>query len=315
MPHPADKSRTAASSPRETRFPEPVFSGTLKEEGKKQMTRSISAPRRLTVLSSVAVAALAVVAPAKFALAQQNSAPSGQSQPKPGSGAQQAAPAGKPDPAEEAAYKAFYDANQQDADKKIQLGEDFIQKYPSSHYDESVYAVLVQAYLTKQDWTKFGNAADNALSLNPDDVSVLTTVGWVIPHTFNPNDPNAAANLDKAEKYEKHAIDLLGTLPKPANMTDDQFAQSKAEELVQAHSGLGLVYFRRQQFDDSSKELQQATQSASTPDPTDFFVLGVDYENLKKNSDAANAFDRCAQIPGGLQDRCKQESDKVKKAK
>jgi tetratricopeptide (TPR) repeat protein len=221
----------------------------------------------------------------------------------------------KTDPAEEAAYKAFYDTNQQDTDEKIQLGEGFIRKYPASRYDESVYTVLVKAYLTKQDWTKFNNAADNALALNPDNVSVLTIVGWVIPHTYNPNDPNAGANFNKAEKYEKHAVYLLGTLPKPANMTDDQFAQSKAEELAQAHSGLGLVYFRRQQFDESSKELQRSTQASSRPDPTDFFILGVDYENLKKNPEAAKAFDDCAQIASGLQDRCKQESDKVKKEK
>jgi len=221
----------------------------------------------------------------------------------------------KADPAEEAAYKAFYDAPEQDLDKKISLGEDFVQKYPSSKYDETVYAMLVQAYLNKQDWAKFYNSADNALAIDPDNVGVLTTVGWVIPHTYNPSDPDAAAKLDKAEKYEKHSIEVLGTLPKPVNMTDEQFAASKGEELSQAHSGLGLVYFRRQQFDESSKELQQATQAAAHPDPTDFFILGVDDENLKHNDDAVAAFDKCAAIPGGLQDRCKQESDKVKKAK
>ena len=278
------------------------------------MTRSIASPRA-SLLGCVAVAALAIAAPAKLAFGQQSPAPNQASQEKPGSNAQQAPAAPKADPAEEVAYKAFYDASLQDVDKKIQLGEDFVQKYPASRYDESVYAVLVQEYMTKRDWTKFNNAADNALALDPDNVSVLTTVGWVTPHTYNASDPNAAANLDKSEKYEKHAIDLLGTLPKPANMTDEQFAQSKSEELVQAHSGLGLVYFRRGQFDDSSKELQQSTQAASHADPTDFFILGIDYENLKKNPEAADAFDHCAQIPGGLQDRCKQEADKVKKAK
>lgn len=276
------------------------------------MIRSI-ATARVRILGLAAIAALAIAAPARGSRAQQSPASGGQAQQKPNN---QQPPAPKVDPAEEAAYKAFYAAaGTQDVDKKIQLGEDFVQKYPASGYDASVYSVLVQAYLTKQDWTKFNSAADNALSLNPDDVNVLTTVGWVIPHTYNPSDPNAAANLDKAEKYEKHAIDLLGTIPKPANMTDDQFAQSKAEELAQAHSGLGLVYFRRQQFDESSKELQQATQAASHPDPTDFYILGVDYESLKKNPEAADAFDHCAQLASGLQDRCKQESDKVKKAK
>jgi len=225
------------------------------------------------------------------------------------------AAAPKVDPEEEMAYKAFYDAGPQDADKKSQLGESFVQKYPSSHYDEAVYASLVQVYLGKQDWDKFYASADKALALDPNDVSVLTTVGWVIPHTYNPNDLNADKNLTKAETYEKHSIELLGTLVKPSGMTDDQFAISKTEDLAEAHSGLGLIYFRRQQFDESAKELKQATQASAHPDPTDLYILGVDLQNLKANSEAADAFDRCAQIPGGLQDECKKRADAAKLAK
>jgi hypothetical protein len=51
----------------------------------------------------------------------------------------------KVDPQEEAAYKAFYDTNPQDADTRIKLGEAFVQKYPMSRYDES--RLLCQARL------------------------------------------------------------------------------------------------------------------------------------------------------------------------
>ena len=219
----------------------------------------------------------------------------------------------KIDPKEEAAYKAFYDANPQDPDKKIELGKDFLQKYPMSRYAESVDAGLVQAYYLKQDWKNFYVTADQALALSPDDAGVLTVVGWVIPHVYNPNDPDAAKSLDKAEQYEKHAMQVIAAMPKPATMTDDQFTQSKTALLSEAHSGLGLVYFRRQQLDDSVKELQQATQSATKPDPTDFFVMGVDLQNLGRNTEATDAFNKCAEIPSGLQDRCKQSAETVKK--
>jgi len=61
------------------------------------------------------------------------------------------------------------------------------------------------------------------------------------------------------------------------------------------------------------KELQQATQSASPPDPTDFFVLGLDLQSLNRFGEAADAFNRCGQIPGALQDRCKQSAEAAKK--
>lgn len=225
-----------------------------------------------------------------------------------------AAPAApKVDPQEEAAYKAFYDAKAQDADTRIQLGQAFVQKYPTSRYEESVYAGLTQAYYMKQDWKNFYSNADKAVALNPDDASILVMVGWVIPHRLNPSDPDASANLDKAERYEKHAIEVVGTMQRPAGMTDDQFAQTKASLLSQAHSGLGLVYFRRQDSDDSVKELQQATQGSASPDPTDLFVLGLGLQSLSRYSEAADAFNRCGQIPSGLQDRCKQSADAAKK--
>jgi tetratricopeptide (TPR) repeat protein len=223
----------------------------------------------------------------------------------------QAAP--KLDPKEEADYKAFFDADPQAADKKIELGKDFLQKYPMSRYAESVNAGLVQAYYVKQDWKEFYASADRALALNPDDAGVLTVAGWVIPHVYNPNDPDAAKDLDKAEQYEKHAMQVIEAMPKPATLTDEQFTESKAALLSEAHSGLGLVYFRRQQSEDSVKELQQATQNAAKPDPTDLFVLGIDLQTLGRNSEAMDAFNRCADIPGGLQDRCKQGAEAAKK--
>jgi tetratricopeptide (TPR) repeat protein len=222
----------------------------------------------------------------------------------------------KVDPLEEAAYRAFYQAmSPQDDDKKIQIGEDFVGKYPASRYNEGIYASLVQMYAAKQNWDKFYAAADKALALDPNDASVLTTVGWVIPHLYNPSDPNADSNLMKAEDYEKRSVELVGTMAKPPAMTDEQFAASKTEDLALAHSGLGLVYFRRQKYDESAKELKQATEAAATPDPSDFYVLGIDLQALKQNAEAADAFDRCAQIAGNLQGECKRRSDAMKQSK
>ena len=216
-------------------------------------------------------------------------------------------------PAEEAAYKQFYLSSPQDLDKRIRLGEAFVQKYPVSRYAESVYAALARAYSAKQDWKNFYARADKALVLNPDDAAVLVIVGWMIPHEYNPESADAAKNLDEAERYEKHAMEIIPKMPKPANITDDQFAQSKSALLAEAHSGLGLVYFRRQDSEDSVKELQQAMQLAPSPDATDLFVLGLELQSLNRFADAADAFSRCGQVPGALQDRCKQSADAAKK--
>ena len=228
-------------------------------------------------------------------------------------GNQQPPPAPKVDPAEEAAYKAFFDAGASAPDTRIQLGTDFLTKYPMSHYDESVYAGVVQAYYAKQDWKDFYAEADKGIAAYPDDVTMLAIVGWVIPHVFDPNSADASANLDKAEKYEKHAIEVIGAMQKPAGLTDDQFAQTKSVVLSEAHSGLGLVYFRRQKWSDSVSELQQSTQASPNPDATDYYVMGIDLDRQSRYHEAADAYSKCSQIASGLQDRCKQSADNSKK--
>jgi tetratricopeptide (TPR) repeat protein len=219
------------------------------------------------------------------------------------------------DPKEEAAYQAFHKATQQDADKKIKLGNTFLAKYPSDRYSEAVYEELTQTYYDKKDLARFYTYSDKGLSLFPDDVHLLALSGWVIPRAFTPDEPDADKKLDKAESEERHALDVISKVEKPASFTDEQFGQFKTGESAVAHSGLGLIYFRRERYDESAKELQVATQSEAKPDPTDLFILGADFENLSRFKEAADAFNRCAQIAGGMQDRCKQYgSDAMKRA-
>ncbi|MGH9730561.1 MAG: hypothetical protein ACRD4A_02595, partial [Candidatus Acidiferrales bacterium] len=118
--------------------------------------------------------------------------------------------------------------------------------------------------------------------------------------------PGFADQLAKAEQYEKHALEILATLPKPVELTDEQFATTKANAVSQAHSGLGLVYFREGKDSDSVTELTKATEGNPQPDPTDNFILGVEDEKLNKFADAQKSFEGCAQITSQLQDRCKQ---------
>lgn len=218
------------------------------------------------------------------------------------------------DPKEEAAYKAFFEikpAEPADYDAQIKAGEDFVKNYPQSRYLVVVYSRLTNAYFERHNLDKMYAAADKTLQLNPNDLSVLTLVGWVIPRG-NPSVPDYPAKLGKAEQYEKHALELLATLTKPAALTDEQFAQTKANAVSQAHSGLGLVYFREGKNDQSAAELDQATQGSPKPDPTDYFVLGVVDEKLNKFGDAAKAFDSCAQITSQLQAQCKQGATESK---
>jgi tetratricopeptide (TPR) repeat protein len=209
------------------------------------------------------------------------------------------------------AYEAFFKVPPNDPDKKIQLGAQFLQKYPKSPLDEGIEVGMTNAYYAKQDWKDYYATADKALALDPDEVDILTNVGWVIPHEYNPNDTNASALLDRAETYEKHALDVLAKMPKPKGVSDAKFAALKTQKQQEAHSALGLVYFRRQDYANSVSELQRTTQQ--NPDQTDLYVLGLDLQKLNRGADAAAAFTRCGQMQGPLQAQCRQEAEQAKK--
>lgn len=273
--------------------------------------------RGLGFAGALALAALAV-APGVMAqmggqTQQQQRQEQQQSMPPPAAQApQNPAPQEPPrDPEEEKTYKAFYDASGQQSDKQIELGEAFLQKYPQSRYREGVYARLAQAYFDKGQLDKMYDYGDKALALNPDDVPMLTMIGWVIPHGSDLDD----AKLKKAETYEKHALEKLNTMTKPAGMTDEQFAKGKAQGLSQAHSGLGLVYFRENKSEDSINELKLATTVGTSPDPTDLYVMAVELQKLDRAGEAAEAFQKCAQTPSGVQSRCKQAVEDAGKKK
>src|SRR5271156_6358942 len=215
--------------------------------------------------------------------------------------------AAKIDPREEAEYKAFFNIHAEDTDKRIEAGDAFVQKYPTGPFSEAVYSQLSTAEYQKQDFEKMDEYADKALALNPDDVTVLVFVGWGIPHS---ND--SAAKLNKAEQYDKHVLELLPTLTKPAKMTDKEFALARSEYESQAHSGMGLVYYQREDFAKAVAEMKKATSGASHPDPGDYFVMGNSLDRLDHYSDAAEAFTMCAATPGGQQALCKQKAETAK---
>lgn len=273
------------------------------------------------LIVSVALAVVLGVAPVLHAQyggsggQQQQAPPPTQQQPaKPGTQQEQQPAAQAPaDPEEEKAYKGFTDVKPEAYDQQIQVGEQYLQKYPTGRYAEQVYARLTNAYFQKQQFDKMYAASDKALSMNPNDVTVLVLVGWVIPHNYDPNDVEADRRLTKAENYEKHAIELLTTMPKPDNITDEQFNKAKTASLAQAHSGLGLVYFRQQQFDKAVTEMQQAVKLDTTPDSVDLYILGVSLSQLKRYPEAADAFKQCSSTPGAVQDRCKQREGEAKK--
>jgi len=229
--------------------------------------------------------------------------------PAKGSGKQAGPPVNKP---EEDAYKAFFNARTSTPETQIQLGEDFIAKFPMSHYLGQVYAGLCNAYSGVGQEDKMFAAGQKALEINPDNVDILSLLAMAIPRRVRGNTPDAAQQMQKAEEYGHHAVELIPNIPKPPDLDDATFEKTKNDKLSMAHSGLGLIDLNRQKFEDARTELMLAVQLASSPDPVDYFLLGNADSKASYYNDAAAAFDKCA-TTGPLMAQCKSGEETAKK--
>jgi tetratricopeptide (TPR) repeat protein len=216
---------------------------------------------------------------------------------------------------EDAAMKAFRDAPLTDVAKKDQMGEALVLKYPQSRYRVEVYGWLVKGYLGTGDVDKMEVTGEKELAIQPDDATTLAIMGWMLPRAISGSMPVAdrEKRLDKSEQYSKKALELIPTLQKPVGLTDEQFTAAKNQTSALAYSGLGTVAFRRGKFNDAIPNLEQAVKLDPTPDPVNYYLLGISNEKASHFDDAIAAFTKCASFPGGLQPTCKSGIEEVKK--
>ena len=214
---------------------------------------------------------------------------------------------------EEAAYKAFNDTPPAEQNKRIELGEAFVQKYPTSRYRPGIYSALTMAYLQTNNVQKMEEVADKEIALNPNDVQVMAVVGQTLPRAMNSKTPDPEKQLAKAEQYDRKVIEITPTLPKPSHVTDEDFASIKNQTLAMAHGGLGLVYVRRGKFSEAIPELNQAVTIDPTPDPVNYYLLGMANVKASHFDDAVTAYNKCAALVGAMQETCKSGALEAKK--
>ena len=214
---------------------------------------------------------------------------------------------------EDAAMKAFRAAPITDTAKKDQLGEEFVQKYPQSRYRGEIYATLVRGYLSLNQVDKMETVGDKEIELNPNDAQTLAIMGSTLPRVMNASTPEPQKRLEKAEHYSKRALEILPTLAKPEELSDVEFLKAKDQTSALAYSGLGIIAIRRSRFAEAIPNFEQAIKLDPSPDPVNFYLLGLSNEKTSHFDEAVAAFTKCAAIPGALQTTCKSGADEAKK--
>jgi tetratricopeptide (TPR) repeat protein len=186
-------------------------------------------------------------------------------------------------------YQAFQKmASEQDPKKRINLADDFLQKYSNSDFKDQAYVAKMQSYQQMNDAPHATEAAQKALDANPDNLGALNYVSFAFPFTFKGDDPDKDAKLSKAEGYAKHGLDVVQKLPKPANLPEDQFNQQVKILRATFNDAVGFVALQRKDFAGAITSFKAAEED----NPTDLYIayrLGIAYLTSSP-PDYANAF-------------------------
>lgn len=195
------------------------------------------------------------------------------------------------------AYQAA--AGQTDPQAKIQALDDFVNKFPNSALMPLVDQQYYTAYNQTKNYPKLIESVDKFLAvpedkylaipgmskerLLGDQVQALYLRAFAFNQSFNDKDPNAQDELAKARQYALQGLKVLDEIPKPANLTDDQFAQQKKQPIVLFNYTAGSASYQAKNYKDAIDSFNAyITASGSTDQSVAavYFRIGVAYLQL-----------------------------------
>lgn len=182
--------------------------------------------------------------------------------------------------------RAEYDAlqaaiSEQNPQQKVRLLDDFVAKFPQSTLMPYVLAQYYTAYSALQNHPKVIEYADKVLALG-EKIDQQSRFGAIYHRTlsfhyaFNERDASASAQAAAARDFAREGIQILESLPKPDNVTPEQFAEQKKGPLALFNYTVGFASLVLREYDAAIAGLRRAL-AYNPNDGVTFYRLGLAY--------------------------------------
>lgn len=182
-------------------------------------------------------------------------------------------------PAEYNAYTAC--ANDKNAQTRAKCLEDFMAKFPQSSLLPYAYQLAYTTYSELKNFPKSIEFADKLLALGEKiDLGTRIQASYIRSYNFHqvfiPQAPDADEQARRAREAALLGAELIGKLPKPDNLTPEQFEQQKAAPLALFYYTAGFAALHLKQYAAAIESFRSAL--ANNPnDPVTYFRMGVAY--------------------------------------
>ena len=166
-------------------------------------------------------------------------------------------------------------------DKVVEVGEKFSSDFPQADNNTKkfVFQRVMQSYQQLNNFEKTVEYGDKLLALDPNDLPALLTLSSILPERLPQAEDKKAQQLDRAMEIAQKAMTHVNALtsgPKPAQITDQQWAEEKNRLQASVRASIGLVHLNKKEYDKAAEEYEKST-SLVRNNPIDFYRLGVAY--------------------------------------
>ncbi|MBI1747047.1 MAG: hypothetical protein HYR55_10725 [Acidobacteria bacterium] len=191
-----------------------------------------------------------------------------------------------------------------DPKAKAEAVEEFLKKYPNSSLAGYAHREALSAYQQLNKAEKIIEHGELVLKQSPTDVQVLSLMAYV----YSERPSMDKSFREKALQSAQKAIDQLGSMVKPAAVTDADWERAKKQLLTMNYSTEGLV-FLNYGMDTKDKEeknkhltksvdwLQKALE-LNKADDLSWYRLGLAYIEQNKGEDAVKSLAKAVAING-----------------
>lgn len=200
---------------------------------------------------------------------------------------------------------------EQNPQAKLQLLQQWEQKYPATDFRDGRFELMVQTYQQLGKAKEMLDTARAWVAFNPKAISGWY---WINLLTVSMNDTSPAA-LDQGEKAAKALLeqteDAFGPAKKPAQVTDEQWKQQRSTMEYVAYRTLGWVALERQQYLDADKFFIEALKRNPNDSQVSAWAgrANVRTKQLERQGIALFHFARAASYsgPGGFPEQARQQ--------
>jgi tetratricopeptide (TPR) repeat protein len=189
-----------------------------------------------------------------------------------------------------------------DSQAILGVADRFVSSFPQSEFLGVILQYKMFACARMQNFECLVASGQSALRVQPDNLNVLLTLASAIPDAAD----GRAELLAKAQGLAERALERVGTIHIPHEISLERWRTLRGETEAQAHEALGKIAVRQGKLETAIAEFERAAFNNPAPQGSQFLLLGATYVSAGRNAEARSALRRAAEL--GPEDVRKQAS-------